>query len=259
MYDPTLGRFIQRDPINFMGEDVNLYSYVYDQPIYGMDPYGTDIYVFIDPSRARENDNAYDRISKEAEAWNNCIDRLLKDFGDPNKKPNLKLKIGEKEVSQQELIDYLNSNRMHVEKLAKADTAADAMKKLNEILANKTEKDQILLESHSTNGIGINKDIAQTINVGGKALEIDYFMKMIGPTKAKFVVGSCFWSEELAKQLAQKMKTEVGATSGKEHTSFGKCGYRTENDPKTKKPVAFQFELKTPFATAGFRKSPSAE
>jgi len=258
MFDSSLGRFLQRDPIGFAAGDDNLYSYVSDRPTYGLDFSGMDIYVYIDPTRAREGDNAYERISKEADVWNKCIDSLLANFGDPNKKPKLKLKIGGNEVSQQELIDYLNSNRMHVEKLDKAANAADAMKKLNEILANKTEKDQVLLESHSTNGIGPSKEIAQTINVGGKALDIEYFMKMIGTTKAKFVIGSCFWTEELAQELANKAQTQIGATSAMKHTSFGSCGYRTEYG-MDKKPVAFQFQLKTPLATAGFTKSPSGK
>jgi hypothetical protein len=83
-------------------------------------------------------------------------------------------------------------------------------------------------------------------------------MKMIGTTKAKFVIGSCFWTEELAQELANKAQTQIGATSGMKHTSFGSCGYRTEYG-RDKKPVAFQFQLTTPFATAGFTKSPSGK
>jgi len=39
-YDPTLGRFIQRDPIEFEGDDVNLYRYVENDPLLFVDPSG---------------------------------------------------------------------------------------------------------------------------------------------------------------------------------------------------------------------------
>ena len=39
-YDPTVGRFIERDPISFAGGDVNLYGYVQNNPINWIDPLG---------------------------------------------------------------------------------------------------------------------------------------------------------------------------------------------------------------------------
>lgn len=39
-YDPSIGRFIQRDPISFAGGDVNLYGYVQNNPINWIDPDG---------------------------------------------------------------------------------------------------------------------------------------------------------------------------------------------------------------------------
>jgi hypothetical protein len=42
MYDPQLGRFISEDPIGFAGGDVNLYGYVWSNPISFTDPMGLD-------------------------------------------------------------------------------------------------------------------------------------------------------------------------------------------------------------------------
>jgi len=39
-YDPKAGRFITRDPISFAGEDVNLYAYVWNNPVNLIDPDG---------------------------------------------------------------------------------------------------------------------------------------------------------------------------------------------------------------------------
>src|SRR5690606_545871 len=42
MYDPKLGRFISEDPIGFAGGDVNLYGYVWNNPLHFTDPMGLD-------------------------------------------------------------------------------------------------------------------------------------------------------------------------------------------------------------------------
>ena len=39
-YDPMEGRFISKDPIGFAGEDVNLYRYVRNNSVNGVDPFG---------------------------------------------------------------------------------------------------------------------------------------------------------------------------------------------------------------------------
>ena len=41
-YHPELGRFINRDPLDYDAEDVNLYRYVFNKPIDGVDPFGLD-------------------------------------------------------------------------------------------------------------------------------------------------------------------------------------------------------------------------
>jgi RHS repeat-associated protein len=39
-YDPSVGRFISKDPIGFAGGDVNLYGYVSNNPVNWVDPWG---------------------------------------------------------------------------------------------------------------------------------------------------------------------------------------------------------------------------
>ena len=39
-YDPTTGRYISADPIGFFGGDFNLYAYVNNDPVNGVDPEG---------------------------------------------------------------------------------------------------------------------------------------------------------------------------------------------------------------------------
>jgi RHS repeat-associated protein len=43
-YDPHLGRFLQEDPIGFIGE-MNLYTYVLNNPVNYIDPYGQIVVV----------------------------------------------------------------------------------------------------------------------------------------------------------------------------------------------------------------------
>jgi len=40
-YDPLMGRFISRDPLEFSGGDYNLYRYVANNPVNYVDPNGT--------------------------------------------------------------------------------------------------------------------------------------------------------------------------------------------------------------------------
>ncbi|MBI5189203.1 MAG: RHS repeat-associated core domain-containing protein [Nitrospirae bacterium] len=39
-YDPQVGRFISEDPLGFGGGDLNLMAYVWNNPVYGIDPFG---------------------------------------------------------------------------------------------------------------------------------------------------------------------------------------------------------------------------
>lgn len=45
-YDPEVGRWLQRDPINFKGGDTNLYGYVLNDPINFVDHTGLSVTVF---------------------------------------------------------------------------------------------------------------------------------------------------------------------------------------------------------------------
>jgi RHS repeat-associated protein len=42
-YDPKAGRFVTKDPIGFVGGDVNLYGYVLNNPVRGVDPLGLKV------------------------------------------------------------------------------------------------------------------------------------------------------------------------------------------------------------------------
>jgi len=49
-YDPQVGRFISEDPIGFDGGDVNLYAYVNNNPVMGIDPWGLEATIDINRS-----------------------------------------------------------------------------------------------------------------------------------------------------------------------------------------------------------------
>ncbi len=46
-YDPETGRYISADPIGFEGGDVNLYVYVWSNPVNWMDPEGLKAYTCV--------------------------------------------------------------------------------------------------------------------------------------------------------------------------------------------------------------------
>ncbi len=61
-YDPNVGRFISEDPIGFDGGDVNLFAYVGNNPIIGIDPTGLSDLVF---NRANGTLTVYDSQSNQ--------------------------------------------------------------------------------------------------------------------------------------------------------------------------------------------------
>jgi RHS repeat-associated protein len=58
-YDPQIGRFTSEDPIGFAGGDVNLYGYVWNNPLSFIDPFGLDVSAY------------YDRQKKKLVVYNN--------------------------------------------------------------------------------------------------------------------------------------------------------------------------------------------
>ena len=80
-YDPTLGRFINGDPIGFAGGDVNFYVYVQNNPVNFVDPFG-----LITPDRIPNfgtatplwPKKAYEWLDLECKEWLNVIDTYQK-------------------------------------------------------------------------------------------------------------------------------------------------------------------------------------
>jgi RHS repeat-associated protein len=52
-YDPQVGRFTSEDPIGFAGGDVNLYGYVWNNPLNYIDPFGQDGFPPVIPKRKK--------------------------------------------------------------------------------------------------------------------------------------------------------------------------------------------------------------
>jgi RHS repeat-associated protein len=83
-YSPTFGRFLSEDPIGFAGGDANLYGYVGNDPVNGMDPSGLVGYP-IDP-RYRNLDSPdpvawlWERIVRFAEGLQDSWSRAQKDW-----------------------------------------------------------------------------------------------------------------------------------------------------------------------------------
>ncbi|MGH9966426.1 MAG: RHS repeat domain-containing protein [Pyrinomonadaceae bacterium] len=70
-YDPQLGRFISEDPIGFGGGDVNLYGYVWQNPLgyrdpLGLDGWGNDLADWLD----RQIERLHRRLTSDPDAVN---------------------------------------------------------------------------------------------------------------------------------------------------------------------------------------------
>jgi RHS repeat-associated protein len=68
-YDATVGRFVSEDTIGFEGGDSNLYRYVINSPTNYSDPYGEDLYSFVD------------KLDEFAAGFGGVVTSPLKPFG----------------------------------------------------------------------------------------------------------------------------------------------------------------------------------
>lgn len=77
-YDPSLGRFINQDPIGYGAGDVNLYRFVGNAPIIWRDPYGLEVGDWWDikanVQRAREI--AQEELANRPTGHNNAEDAM---------------------------------------------------------------------------------------------------------------------------------------------------------------------------------------
>ncbi|OPY76597.1 MAG: tRNA nuclease WapA precursor [Syntrophorhabdus sp. PtaU1.Bin050] len=74
-YDPTLGRWTAKDPIDFAGADTNLYGYVANDPVGGVDPEGLQAALPVpQPYPAAPG------VPGQVPGGNTAIDRAINDF-----------------------------------------------------------------------------------------------------------------------------------------------------------------------------------
>lgn len=92
VYSPTLGRFLQTDPIRFNAGDMNLYRYVFNNPVRFNDPYGLQVRVYSSDALGIAGLNhafvysteAHDGVGRSGQSGNNGrFDGVPKNF-DPN-------------------------------------------------------------------------------------------------------------------------------------------------------------------------------
>jgi len=78
-YDPNLGRFISEDPIGFAGGDINLYGYVWSNPLNFTDPTGLDGWGN-DAADWLDSNIDYGRAAYKADpaywGWNGTVDTI---------------------------------------------------------------------------------------------------------------------------------------------------------------------------------------
>lgn len=61
MYDPGLGRFCSRDPIEFLGSEYNLFEYTQSKPMVALDPYGLKCTITVTMGHSGEVDQHLDK------------------------------------------------------------------------------------------------------------------------------------------------------------------------------------------------------
>ena len=97
LYDPTLGRFLQEDPIKFGGFDTNLYRYAFNQPTTFVDPTGETAAISTAVLQFRQFVNKKKKIPCQiaksvgkAFGFFSSVSEIIKNAGSGNPAPSLR-------------------------------------------------------------------------------------------------------------------------------------------------------------------------
>ena len=126
-YSPSLGRFLQRDPMGYVGR-MNLYQFTASQPLMGLDPYG----LFSPGEHERLTKGSFDDWTEERDVSESCRKRMLKTLTDSNVSVDLSGFLWLKAVWK--FISNTDTERHHTRH--KNQTYDDASQVYNNLLAN---------------------------------------------------------------------------------------------------------------------------
>lgn len=93
MYSPDLGRFLQTDPIKFNAGDIDLYRYVFNDPVNATDPTGQGLWswlkqLFNKGSKAEKKEESFEEACKKMKEKAEDRDDKFQDFLDSLDNPN---------------------------------------------------------------------------------------------------------------------------------------------------------------------------
>jgi RHS repeat-associated protein len=272
MYNSELGRWIQRDPLGYI-DGMHLCEYCVSTPIRYIDASGLLIIVAIDAGKASQNSTVLnpdrteyhelgvrkigywtweEAFKMRAKQWNELIDAAIKDAKNTQYS---EFSIDGQVVDRDNYINRLEAARMEVRVLSK-DTKK-AGKELKKALADAGPNGEVLLETHGRMELwGMNSEeegpqYPASVKLGDKWLSHDELAKLVGKSKegqaATLVFGSCFWSEEQIKKLADDLNRQVSGSSGKSHSLKTDLETRAVAVEKDGKFAAYRLEatLKT--------------